>query len=859
MARRRVGPDPLPIPIVVPAPVRGLDRSMPVALQPPLTTNDALNVVTFPSISDRGGVGKRDGTGKAFALQLTNAVGGNRVLGLMEFRARQDDLTGSGGPPADWADLPPGLGAAGNWLNLYPLTTDLLVAGQFTTGGGVTSQRFAKWDILGTGWTDPTPAFSTSVDNPSRAILWDADGAGPKLYAAGGLGAGPINRVARWNGTAWTDLITSAVGVTTIHGIAVYGGKLYVCGNFTAMNGTACARIAYWDPATAIGTWVQPGSGLDGTAYCLEVYNGELYVGGDFANAGGGAAARLAKWNGAAWSSVGGISSVNGSPSIYAMRAVDLGTGSKLYIGGNFVDIGAIAGHITGSHTTDHGLITCWNGTDFIPMQNGLRTSNPIASGYGVLSIEAFNDGISRGVWVAGQFTMASTADGIGLSTPNIAKWDGTSWSAPSKGLAGGSSQNVRHMIGGGVSNNQKLYATGSFTTKNNVGASAMAQWDGTAWAAFDGGGVVTPSATFASSLRPCTLVADAAEKLYVALYASMPSYLPNYYGCGPATPSATVVSARYSLAAWDADGWHELAGYSVGQPSGASNGQLTYGMVDADLGTGNRLYVTGNFTTGPATRIAVYDGTSFSAMGTGLNGAGYCLATNGTSRVYCGGTFTSAGGVANTGRLAFWNGTWTSLNGATAGADADVWSLFYWSADTNLYIGGDFANLGAVAAVRVGYYDGAAFHAMGSGCNGIVYAITSLGADLYVAGAFTTANGVSCSRIAKWTGSTFTPLGAGLDDTARCLFVHDDGSGSKLYVGGQFTTAGGIPAKGIARWTGSAWEAVDTTTVAGFAAIINTMCVTGLSAWDGKLIAAGLFHSVGGETATNVARGDPA
>ena len=81
-------------------------------------------------------------------------------------------------------------------------------------------------------------------------------------------------------------------------------------------------------------------------------------------------------------------------------------------------------------------------------------------------------------------------------------------------------------------------------------------------------------------------------------------------------------------------------------------------------------LYVGGDFTTAggnPASRIAKWNGSSWSALGSGMNGSnpGFApvtaLAVSG-SDLYAAGGFTNAGGVeAN--RIAKWNGSsWSAL-----------------------------------------------------------------------------------------------------------------------------------------------------------------------------------------------------
>src|SRR5205823_3890290 len=80
----------------------------------------------------------------------------------------------------------------------------------------------------------------------------------------------------------------------------------------------------------------------------------------------------------------------------------------------------------------------------------------------------------------------------------------------------------------------------------------------------------------------------------------------------------------------------------------------------------------------------------------------------------------------------------------------------------------------------------------------GSVSALAASGSDLYAGGHFSTAGGVSASRIAKWDGSAWSALGSGANGIVWALAV--SGRGSDLYAGGDFTTAGGVSASRIAR-----------------------------------------------------------
>src|SRR6185436_14123382 len=79
---------------------------------------------------------------------------------------------------------------------------------------------------------------------------------------------------------------------------------------------------------------------------------------------------------------------------------------------------------------------------------------------------------------------------------------------------------------------------------------------------------------------------------------------------------------------------------------------------------SGSDLYAGGIFTMAggtAATNIAKWNGSSWSALGSGLNGHVYALAVLG-GELYVGGYFTMAGGSAAN-YIAKWNGsTWSAL-----------------------------------------------------------------------------------------------------------------------------------------------------------------------------------------------------
>jgi hypothetical protein len=175
-----------------------------------------------------------------------------------------------------------------------------------------------------------------------------------------------------------------------------------------------------------------------------------------------------------------------------------------------------------------------------------------------------------------------------------------------------------------------------------------------------------------------------------------------------------------------------------------------------------------------------------------------------GGAALYAGGAFTTAGGVAAS-RIAQWDGSsWTAL---VSGMNSSVFALtaFDDGGGAALYAGGLFSTAGGVAALWIAQWDGSSWTALGSGMNDSVFALAEFddggGAALYAGGDFTTAGGAAASRIAKWDGSSWTALGSGMSSGVFALTEFDDGGGAALYAGGGFTSAIDSGDSFLAKW----------------------------------------------------------
>ncbi|MDO7873536.1 Ig-like domain-containing protein [Hymenobacter sp. ASUV-10] len=271
--------------------------------------------------------------------------------------------------------------------------------------------------------------------------------------------------------------------------------------------------------------------------------------------------------------------------------------------------------------------------------------------------------------------------------------------------------------------------------------------------------------------------------------------------------------AANY-VARWNGSTWSAL-GSGVG------------GIVRALAVSGSTVYAGGEFTTAggaPANYVARWNGTTWSPLGTGTNSHVQALAVSG-SEVYAGGNFTTAGG-APARYIARWSGTaWSALG---AGTNDAVRALAL--SGTDVYVAGSFTQAGGAAANYIARWSGSAWSPLGAGLNSVVTALAASGSDVYAAGYFSTAGAVSANRVARWNGTAWSALGAGVgtgtEEAPRCLAL----SGSTLYVGGDFSVAGGGAAKNVARWNGSGWSALG----AGTSYIVGALALSGADVYAG-------------------------
>jgi trimeric autotransporter adhesin len=600
----------------------------------------------------------------------------------------------------------------------------LYVGGEFTIAGDLPATGFAAWD--GLAWSVPTGLngyvyAATVVDSAHGPVLYvggtfttlpsegkgyiaewtgagwsmvkwmdwwvyslvafDDDGSGPNppaLYAAGWFNSAfdiPVYHVAKWDGMYWTALGSGTN--QTVHSLSVFddgeGEALYAAGKFTTAGDADANYIAKWDGTS----WSPLGEGLNSAVWSLSVFDDDrgpaLYAGGWFDIAGGVAAGGIARWDGERWSAVGQGRGLDRP--VRAFANFDDGDGAKLYAAGDFETAGAASA----------SRIAAWDGGRWFALGDGL-------SNY-ALALADFDDGTGPALYAAGGFETAGE-----VTVNGVAKWDGANWSALGTGMDGDVNALAVFDDDGDGPHPPALYAGGTFTNAGGVPASGIAKWDGVQWSAL-GGGLTRVWALVALDGSSNYLFAAgrrAGNNLVARWNGAIWTEVGTAWGSGievwtlavtyePGAAPMLVAGADYEavrrgLACWSGPDWTTLGG-------GISGGSYpaVYALTIVDGDSGPTLYAGGDFTTAgtaSATRVAKWDGLTWSALDQGITGAGsfpgvYALGAygqGGGAALYAGGRFSSAG-TAPSASAAKWGCVWL-LGDLNCDGDVNVFDI---------------------------------------------------------------------------------------------------------------------------------------------------------------------------------------
>lgn len=267
---------------------------------------------------------------------------------------------------------------SGQLMALSSFDDKLVVAGEFTTAGGMGVNNIVAWD--GLNWSDLGDGLSGTVKD---LVTYSGT-----LYACGEFettGSIEVNNVAAWDGTSWHALGTGLNGAALA--LATYGDGIAVSGSFSQAGDIECSYIAHWNG----DTWSPLGGGLDWAPRHLQVYDGSLFA--------GGTSGSFSQWNGAEWVdlSLDWIDCF-----VYSMGVYE----SKLVIGGSFGELNNIVAN----------NIAHWDGSQWGTFGNGILPDPILRSGVACM-VEWRGD-----LYVGGQLLRG------------FERWTGAEWEAISPG-----------------------------------------------------------------------------------------------------------------------------------------------------------------------------------------------------------------------------------------------------------------------------------------------------------------------------------------------------------------------------------------------------------------------------------------
>jgi hypothetical protein len=460
---------------------------------------------------------------------------------------------------------------------------------------------------------------------------------------------------------------------------------------------------------------------------------------------------------------------------------------------------------------------------------------------------------LANGELVAGgAFTTAG-----GQPCQHVARWDGQSWQPLGAGVG-----SVVHAIA--VRPNGHVVVGGRFTSAGGGPASHIAEWDGGAWSSLNGG--VTTNAI--NGLPPVSALL----------------VMPN----GDVVVGGNFTQAgglpANCVARWDGVGWTPLG---LGIP--ANPGFAAWNPVEAlallpngDLVAGGLFGQAGGT---PASSVARWNGSTWSAMGGGVSGPVCALAARPNGRVVAAGQLTlqavrewngtgwqqvgaalsvhslathATGAVAMAGlfttpgsNVAFWSGAaWSapSVGAPSPGHSLDGAVLAVAAQGNELLVGGSFQNAGGLATGPVARWNGSSWSLLGSPFAVAwpapfpqVQALATLRDGSVVVGGYFDQ---PAANLARWNGSGWSGIGSGMNGSVLAVLETDSG---ELVAGGAFA----IPAQNIARWNGSAWNGLGS----GLGGVVWALAELP----NGLIVAGGDFTTAGGSPAQRIALWDGA
>jgi len=508
----------------------------------------------------------------------------------------------------------------------------------------------------------------------------------------------PANRVARWNGSAWSAFGSGLAG--TVSALAVHAGQLVAAGSFSPNN------VLGWN--AALGVWQPLGAAFNFTVQSLASDGVTLYAAGTFFQSGNYSGAN-ARWDGVQWLAVG--------PTFYNYFnepcSVAIWNGGAVF-----------------TRPMNGGFLAFWDGSTLSALGDSLGTGGN-SFVFGVRQIGAWGTKLV----VSGLFHQQGT-----VPVNGIVIHDGLTWSAPLEPWDDQMLSPEGGSVGDLITWNGKLLFGGepqiAADHDHFVPCSGFCAWDGTHWSAM-GTKYYTPNPKFFGTYQgDLVAVGESVQLGYVGRWnGSSWSTIGTIGTAGMSPPQygyaaqefhgdlyvASVAGDRYEggLARWNGVNWQSLGttlSYE-GEPYNASGISLC--LLGDSLVVGGQFDHAGSL---PAGNIAVWDGAAWHAMGDGLTGDPNTVGNEIDAVAIWNGHLVAGGAFSNSGiqpvqGAAIWDGvSWQQL-----GTNV-IYVRSFCVADGVLFASGEFRLQDGTEVHSVARWTGSDWHILGSGTAGYPY-----------------------------------------------------------------------------------------------------------------------------------------
>lgn len=517
-------------------------------------------------------------------------------------------------------------------------------------------------------------------------------------------------------------------------------GALVVSGNFNIPSGDYFDTIAMWSG----GQW----SGFAGAPYVAGGSPLALDGNGNLlASTAPGLGYDVARWSGSSWIALG--STFDGP----VLDIVTLPNGDLIACG-NFTSVGSVTAR----------QVARWNGSAW----SAANTSGP-SSGTTVSRLAVLPNG---DVVAGGDFRSLSGSKHMLARNAGGTFWFDMGVPPPSTATA----VHYFHRANAMTLFSGDLIVGGYFTTVGGIGVSGVARWNGLTWQAL-GKGLNGPVTALGSG-KDGRLVVGGDFRTTDAV------------GCDGVTYR-------------DGNGWHPMSTGVLGTVSAVlprTNGDIIVGGQISRVGGSLPLHAGGV----PVNNIARWDGTSWQALGDGLNGDVYGLVEMVNGDIIAGGAF-SASGTTLLNNIAQWSEASAAWQPLGSGVNGTVYSLHY---DRQLVIGGDILQAGGLPTNGVALWNISTGWSNSTSMPGQHIVVRSVDVandgSIIAGGDFDLSRGSPGNYIARFSNSTWNSIGSGFDNFVNAVAVIPGGD---IVAAGGFTASGATTVGGLARWKNGTWS----------------------------------------------------